>query len=140
MISRRFGETPTGIVGTGARSMAKVHIKGLPELERKLKALPDVARRACVRAVKTEIVEAAKDLRRGAPVDTGELRDSVQSETARKGLEGTAAITADHGKYVINGTSDTPANDFATPVIARVRRRFPDRVVNEVNAEMRKIK
>lgn len=120
--------------------MAKVRIKGLPDLERKLKALPEVAKRACAKAVKDEVKEAADDLRRLAPVKDGDLRRSIQEEIEkRKGLEGAAAITAAHATHVINGTSDTPANDFATPVVAKVRQRFPDRVVAEVKAEMRKL-
>jgi HK97 gp10 family phage protein len=119
--------------------VGKVTIKGLDQLERKLKQLPDVLERALKRAVKGETEEIADDLRRDAPVDEGDLRDSIQAETLNKGLTGRAAITAAHAGYVVHGTSDTPANDFVSPVEADARRRFPDRVRREVLDELRKL-
>lgn len=119
--------------------MDKVTIKGLDELERKLRSLPDVLERAVKTAVKDETEEVADDLRRNAPVDDGDLRDSTQAEILNKGLTGRAAMTARHATFVIHGTSDTPANDFATPVIARAERRFPDRVRDEVLKELKKL-
>lgn len=122
-----------------ARGGNNIVIHGLPELEKKLKALPEVIKKAGKRAVKAETEDAADDLRRGTPVLSGELRRSIQAEIARKGLGGIAAITAEHATYVIHGTSKQHANDFVTPVIARVRRRFPDRLEAEVKAELRKM-
>ena len=119
--------------------MAKVQIKGLPELEKKLKRLPEVVERAAREAVKGETDEAVEDLRRDAPVKEGDLRDSVQAEIDKGGLAGVAAVTARHAEFVVHGTSDTPANDFVTPVINDVRRRFPDRFTDELNAELRKM-
>jgi len=119
--------------------VAKVKIKGLDQLEKKLRALPEVIDRAARRTIHEETNEAAQDLRRGAPVLSGDLRRSIQAEIAKKGLAGIAAVTAKHATYVIHGTSKQDANDFVTPVIARVRRRFPDRLVAEVKAELRKV-
>jgi HK97 gp10 family phage protein len=119
--------------------VAKVQIKGLAELGRKLKALPEVVERAARAAVKEEVGEAADDLRRFAPVKSGELRRSVQEEIAKKGLSGTAAVTARHAEFVVHGTSDTPANDFVTPVVNAVRRRFDDRFVDRVKLELRRM-
>lgn len=119
--------------------MAKVEIKGLADLERKLKAMPELVERAARAAVKGETHEAADDLRRHAPVDDGELRDSIQAEIQKGGLAGVAAVTARHAEFVVHGTSDTPANDFVTPVINAVRRRFDDRFADEIRDELRKL-
>lgn len=119
--------------------MAKVEIKGLAELERKLKALPEIVERAARAAVKEEAEEAANDLRRLAPVKDGDLRRSIQAEIAKKGLSGIAAVTARHAEFVVHGTSDTPANDFVTPVINAVRRRFDDRFAEKIKAELQRM-
>lgn len=117
----------------------KLKIKGQKELERKLRGLPEVIERAARRTIKIETHEAAQDLRKHAPVLSGDLVRSIQEEIAKKGLAGVAAITAKHATYVIHGTSKQDANDFVTPVIARVRRSFPDRLVAEVKAELKKV-
>lgn len=117
----------------------KIHVKGMDVLEAKLRALPEVVERAAKSAVHDETHEDAQDLRRGAPVLSGTLRDSIQEERLKGGLVGRAAITADYGRYVVHGTSDTPANDFVTPVVSKTRRRFPDRLRAAVKAELRKL-
>lgn len=119
--------------------MAKVEIKGLADLERKLKRMPELVEAAAKRAVRGQVDEAVEDLRQGAPVDEGDLRDSVQGEIDKGGLAGVAAVTARHAEFVVHGTSDTPANDFVTPVINTVRRHFPDRLADELREELRKV-
>lgn len=119
--------------------MAKIEIKGLAELERKLKKMPELVEAAAKRAVKGQVDEATEDLRQGAPVKDGDLRDSVQGEIEKGGLAGVAAVTARHAEFVVHGTSDTPANDFVTPVINTVRRHFPDRLADELREELRRM-
>jgi len=115
----------------------KVRIKGADVLDKKLRRLPEVVEAAAKKATKDETHETAQDLRRLAPVLSGDLRKSIQEEIAKKGMVGRAAITADYAKFVIHGTSDTPANDFMTPVEASVRRRFPDRLRDAVRAKLK---
>jgi HK97 gp10 family phage protein len=120
--------------------MAKdVEIEGLDVLARRLKALPDVVERACRNAVKAETTAVAQDMRRGAPRDTGELQESIQAEFDPKAIEGRAAATARHAKYVENGTTENPAQPFVEPAAERSRRRFPKRVREDVLAELRRI-
>lgn len=121
--------------------MAKVRIKGEAELYAKLKALPAKIAEVERRTVKAEVNETAQDLRRAAPVLSGDLRDSIQEETvkAKSGAAGRVAITARHAEFVIHGTSDTPANDFVTPVVQRAEDRFPKRLREEVQAELKRI-
>lgn len=120
--------------------MAKaIRIKGEKELYAKLAKLPELIEAAEKRAVKAETNDTANDLRRNAPVLSGDLKESIQEEILNKGMTGRAAITARHAEFVIHGTSDTPANDFVTPVINRTEDRFPRRLRDEVQAEIRKM-
>ena len=116
-----------------------VNIRGVEELERKLRQLPELINTAGNRAVKAETAETADDMRRAAPVDTGALRDGIQQEFDPKKHQGRAASTARHTPFVVHGTSDTPANDFITPAAERARRRFPDRVRAEIEKELGKL-
>jgi HK97 gp10 family phage protein len=119
--------------------VAKIQIKGEAELIAKLKRLPEALKAAERRAVKAQTEDTAQDLRWGAPVLSGDLQESIQEEILNDGLTGRAAITARHAEFVIHGTSDTPANDFVTPVIARTERDFPDRLREEIQSELKRL-
>lgn len=116
-----------------------IRIDGLEELERKLRALPLGVHAAAGRAVKGETEETADDVRRGAPVKTGTLRDSVQAEYDEAALSGTVAVTARYAKFVENGTDDTPAQPFIVPASEITRKRFPRRVKAEVKATLERL-
>jgi HK97 gp10 family phage protein len=116
-----------------------VTIKGLGDLEKKLRKLPQVVQAAGGRAVKAETEETRDDAKRGAPVLSGELRDSITAEYEAKKLRGRAAATSDHAGFVEHGTEDTPAQPFMQPAAERARRRFPGRVRTEIKAELEKL-
>ena len=116
-----------------------VSIKGADELFKKLRKIPGVVERAGGRAVKEETHDVANDMRRGAPVKTGELRDGIQAEYDAKTMTGKAVSTARHTTFVVHGTSDTPANDFMTPAAERSRKRFPQRVTDTIKEELGKL-
>lgn len=116
----------------------KVTIAGIKSLERKLGKLPAVVEDGLREAVKAQLKATAEDERQLAPRDTGELADSIQTETADGGLGGIVAVTADHATYVNNGTRDTPAQPFATAAAKLARKQFPDRVVDELNEAVRR--
>lgn len=116
-----------------------VTVKGLDELSRKLRALPEVVERAARRAIEEETHEVAQDMRREAPYDTGGLVEGIDEEYAAGGMVGRAVSTADYTRYVIHGTSTHAAHDFIEPAGNRARLRFPKRVEAEVKAELRKI-
>jgi len=113
-----------------------IDIKGLPALERKLALLPGLVRSAGSRAVRDETDEAADDARRNAPVKTGTLRESVQSEYDDKSIRGRVAATARYAKFVEHGTDDTPAQPFMLPAAEAARRRFPKRLRAEIKTEL----
>lgn len=118
----------------------QVTIKGLDQLVRKLKALPEVVAVASARAVRDETEEVADDMRRDAPERTGDLKAGIQAEYDASTITGRAVSTARHTTFVVHGTSDTPENDFMTPTAERSRNgRFRERVITEVRAELRKV-
>lgn len=106
----------------------KVRIFGAEELDRKLQRMPEQMREGAREAIADEVAETREDLWQAAPVLSGNLRESIKERLAKKALSGTVAITAKYAEYVVRGTEDTRANDFVTPVVEDVRRRFPDRL------------
>lgn len=118
----------------------QVTIKGMDQLMRKLRALPEVVAVASARAVRDETEEVADDMRRDAPELTGALKAGIQAEYDASTITGRAVSTARHTTFVVHGTSDTPENDFMTPAAERSRNgRFRERVISEVRAELRKV-
>lgn len=120
-------------------SRQNVNIKGLADLERKLRKLPKVVEAAGARAVKAETEDVRDDMRRWAPRDTGELEDSITAEFNAKKIQGRAVATSPHAGFVEHGTDDTPAQPFAQPAAERARERFPNRMRTEIKNELRKL-
>lgn len=116
-----------------------VTIIGMKLLDARLKALPAVVEQGARKATREETIANSDDMRALAPVKTGELKAGVQSEHDTAAIEGRSVSTAPHTKYVVHGTSDTPKQDFITPVALRSRRRYPQRVRREVLAKLREI-
>lgn len=114
-----------------------VTVKGLPKLLVKLARLDPVVRAASGRAVEGETFDVRDDMKRGAPVKTGELRDSIQAEYDEKLIRGRAVATARHAGFVEHGTDDTRAQPFAQPAAEVSRRRFPKRAKAELIAGLK---
>ncbi len=68
--------------------------------------------------VEASAEEAAQTMRDGAPVLSGELRDSIEADG------GSIFIGADHWRHVNYGTSDTKAQPFVEPGIERGKQRM----------------
>lgn len=109
-----------------AKGRISVEAEGLDELRRALTETATAMRSAAEDAVGEETEAVAQDMRDGAPIDEGELVESIQAE--HDGLEGTAAATARHAEFVEHGTSKMPAQPFAQPAAETSRTRFPQRV------------
>jgi len=116
-----------------------VTVEGMDQLAKVLKLLPTRIKDGVRAAVADETREVADDMRRLAPRDTGTLADSIQAEISQDGLSGTAAATARYATFVEHGTEDTPEQPFAEPAAALSRRRFRRRLVDSVDASLRKI-
>lgn len=116
---------------------------GLRDLERRIMAMADGARREIAAAVDRsadELVDAAKHL---APVDDGDLRDSVRKEpgptalarvvtaggptTTRTVREG-SGVDYDYALAAEFGTSETPAQPFFWPAYRSFQKRFRSRI------------
>lgn len=121
----------------GKRQNVTIH--GLEDLEKKLRKMPEVVKAAGGRAVKAETEEVRDDAKRGAPVLSGELRDSITAEYDAKKLQGRAVATARHAGFVEHGTDDTAAQPFMEPAAERARRRFPERVRTEIKKDLGKL-
>jgi HK97 gp10 family phage protein len=78
-----------------ARTRAVVKTTGFKELEAALRELPErVGRNAARKAVARAGQEMADDMREFAPVDDGDLRDSIVSTVKTRNLDGLAEYAA----------------------------------------------
>jgi HK97 gp10 family phage protein len=112
----------------------RIKVSGLDRVMGRLDDLPEQMRKGAEKAVADETEEVTQDMRDSVPVDTGALRDGMQSEV--DGLRGQAVSTAAHSFAVEGGTSRQPAQPFAQPAAERSRVRFPDRVSAAVREEL----
>lgn len=67
--------------------------------------------------------QVAEDARRMAPVETGALRDSIQSEVSGSGTETTVRVGSnlEYAIYVEMGTSNQGAQPFLRPAATKKR-------------------
>jgi len=114
-----------------------VTVDGMDQLARKLKRLSPAIGEGVRRAVRAETRVVVDDMRQTAPRDSGELIESMRPRISGDGLTGEAVATARHATFVEHGTEDTPAQPFAAPAAERSRKRFPNRVRDEVGVELR---
>jgi len=119
-----------------------VNVRGMDELLRRLEEALDGMERGAKRAVADEVRDMADDMREGAPVGSAQagtrgdppLSDSVVEHV--DGLTGRAGPTAPHTPHVEHGTKSHPAQPFVGPAAERARRRFPERVADEIRKEL----
>jgi HK97 gp10 family phage protein len=117
---------------SGAR--VTIQVDGADALLQKLQSMPEKMRKGAERAVADEADEIAQEMRESVPVDTGALREGIQSE--HDGLTGKAVSTADYSWVIEAGTHRRPARPFAQPAAERSRTRFPGRVSEYVREEL----
>lgn len=67
------------------------------------------------------IGDVERDGKQFAPVDTGNLRNSISSTVTRTatGVAGEAGPTAEYGDYVERGTSRMPPQPYMAPALER---------------------
>lgn len=133
--------------------MAKV--QGLDKLRKKMRALPDVARkeiRAAMEKGANEIVAMAKGL---VPVDNGDLRDSIGwtwgsapkgSMTLAQAGEGDFRLTiyagndrAFYARWVEFGTEQNTAQPFFYPSYRALRKRTKSRISRAYTKAAKKV-
>ena len=86
-------------------------VKGLDHLFSKLNQIPDATIRAAIEGVDKTLQDITADAKANAPVDTGQLRDSLEPyQEAHKAksdgtaVSGAAGTNVEHGLYVELGT------------------------------------
>lgn len=100
--------------------------------------LDDLAKSVAMSAAELEgrgeqiVSETVEDIRETAramaPVDTGELRDSIGGDVA--GLTGYVIATADHAAYLEHGTSRQPAQPYMRPAMDRAEPSFSQKAAD----------
>lgn len=70
-------------------------------------------------AIKTTAYGIERDAKVFAPVDTGNLRNSISTRISGQGLEAEIAPTADYAHYVEFGTSRMAPHAFMGPALDR---------------------
>lgn len=73
----------------------------------------DAARGRAIAAVARAVFDIEGKAKANAPVDTGNLRDSITGEAS--GLEGTVATGVEYASYQEFGTSRMPAHPYMIP-------------------------
>jgi HK97 gp10 family phage protein len=71
-------------------------------------------------AVKANADELRDEMKRRAPVDTGELRNSIESTSVTAGKSAEVNVGAEHGIYNEYGTYKMAAQPFFHPAIEAV--------------------
>lgn len=92
---------------------AQLEYKGIDQLMRHLKkaaTLNDVQK-----VVKSNTAEMTERMQKGAPVDTGYLRRSINMNLLEAGLTGIVGPTADYAPYVEHGTRFMSAQPYVRP-------------------------
>lgn len=92
---------------------AQLEYKGIDQLMRHLKkvaTLNDVQK-----VVKSNTAEMTERMQKGAPVDTGYLRRSINMNLLEAGLTGIVGPTADYAPYVEYGTRFMSAQPYVRP-------------------------
>lgn len=101
--------------------MPNFEIKGLENLLADLSKLPDnLARQYSKEALKSAITPLEEAVRNGAPVDHGELRDSVHIEAKAKAGVVVANVVVDAHPFLEVGTHKLPARPFMRPAFDRL--------------------
>ena len=115
-----------------ARQM--IVVQGSDDVLQALTDAVEAALPAIRAATEEETEEVAADMRSSAPVDQGDLRDSIETDVVD--TDGRVSVGADHRWFVEAGTSSAPAQPYALPAAERSRGRFPDRVEKAIKGTL----
>lgn len=135
-------------------------IQGLDRFKRKLRRLPVVAREEMRKAIAQSADEIVALMRRLAPVDKGDLRDSIGwtwgappkgssvLATTRRTAVGKAGLVATiyagggdafHARFVEFGTQHMPAQPFFYPAWRFGKKRARSRITRATNKAAKKV-
>jgi len=117
-----------------------VNVDGLDNLRKRLGELPEDVQRGARSSIEESAESVEQQMKDEVPVDTGTLRDAIQSRV------NAAQLTADvgpmggdayYGYFVEFGTSRMPARPYATPAAEAERKAFPERLRRHVGDELK---
>lgn len=94
--------------------------------QNKLAGLSATLQSALAKVVETTAFEISEEAKLRAPVDTGNLRASISSESA--GLSGSISVGADYGAAVEFGGVYTSPQPYLTPAVSEAKDGFIQRI------------
>ena len=97
--------------------MLSYSLTGTETLTRKINGMDAPLVNALLAAINTGLKKVRDDAKSLAPVDTGELRDSIVVINATKTDSGAVVARADHASYVEFGTTKMAAQPFLFPAL-----------------------
>lgn len=97
--------------------MSKNDFSQFYKLSKDLSKYGDEVQAEVVEKVKQITLRTEADAKSNAPVDSGRLRNSIQSviKTDSSGVSGEVIVNAEYGAFVEYGTSKQKAQPFLTP-------------------------
>jgi HK97 gp10 family phage protein len=109
-------------------------VRGVETVVRALGSVVERVNEMRSRAIREVAEQIVRDIKAGAPVDTGNLRDSVSMEIVVNEIIPKAVIKveAEYASFVEFGTSRMRAQPFVMPVLDQVR----DRLMRQIRLEM----
>ena len=115
-------------------------IKGLDSLMRKLDSMGGNVLDALEKATKQTSLAAQTDARDNAPVDTGNLKQSISTEHERSTEAATSTVytNVEYGLYQEMGTVNMPAHPFMVPAAKASENVFEHNAKNELEKAIRK--
>jgi len=116
-----------------------VDLEGLDALFGQLDALVDDMKDAALKGLDEGLRETVSRAKFLAPVDTGQLRDSITSEVERRGdeIHGKVAARTGYATYVELGTRHQPAQPYLYPAAKETEDAVKDKVAGAVNNTLR---
>lgn len=116
-------------------------VEGLDRLNRRFRELPNETGRLIEKALDkggAEVADAARNL---APVDTGDLKESighlVRPLPDDRGAAAFVIVDAFYGRFVEFGSQDRPARPFFFPAYRLLRKRVTGRIRRAVKKAAR---
>lgn len=114
-------------------------IRGLDSLQRKLRRLGKVVEQATDAAAEEIAEEVAWDAEAMVPVDSGELRDSIEVEKTKDGYRVGPRDDVEHALFVEWGTSRSPAQPYMQPAAAGKQKKYRKVAAAEINRRVRRM-
>ena len=115
--------------------MAKIEFKGIDKYAKQLEELGARAEGICKYAIYDAAGLVIDEIKRSAPVDTGDMRDSIKlthmqnstgfvhTKIVFEGYDSKGAPNALKARAIEKGRSNMPAKPFVRPAVNRVRRK-----------------